>query len=66
MQLTVEAPTTNSRIYDVWYRTNLLQGAGWLPMGLNITGAQNGASINLTVTNVPGERHYRTGVRLPQ
>jgi len=64
MQLTVPAPTTNSRVYDVWFATNLLQGT-WQPMNLNIPGAQNGASMNLQVTNDLNLRHYRTGVRLP-
>jgi hypothetical protein len=64
VQMTIPSPTTNSRVYDVWYNTNLL-GSAWQPMGLNVTGALNGSSLNLTVTNVPSDRHYRTGVRLP-
>ncbi|MFH0907463.1 MAG: hypothetical protein V1929_01710 [bacterium] len=64
MQLTVPAPTTNSRVYDVWFATNLVQGT-WQPMNLNMPGALNGASMNLQVTNNIDLRHYRTGVRLP-
>jgi hypothetical protein len=64
--MTVQAgpPTTNSRLYDVWYCTNLLDGS-WSPLNLNVSGANDGSAVMLTVTNDVDLRHYRTGVKLP-
>jgi len=57
-------PTSSGRLYDVWLGTNLL-GGEWLPMNLNIPGAEDGAAIFITVTNDLDAGHYRTGVKLP-
>lgn len=62
--LTVPAPTTNSRLYDAWFTTNLL-GSDWAALNLNVTGAPNGASLNLSVTSAVDSAIYRTGVKLP-
>jgi len=57
-------PTTNSRVYDVWWNTNLVTG-GWTPMGLNVQGDGNGGPVQLVVTNEGPYRNYLTGVKLP-
>lgn len=57
-------PTTNSRIYDVWWTTNLMANPQeWTRYGLDVTG--NGGTVNLQVTNDAPMRVYRTGVALP-
>lgn len=63
--LDVAAPTTNSRVYDVSYSSNLLEGVWW-SMGLNVTGRNDGGNIAISITNlVDGAQHYRTSVTLP-
>ena len=64
--MTFEAgsPTTNSRVYDVWVATNLLNPL-WLPRQLNVPGALNGGPVTLVVTNEGEWGYYRTGVKLP-
>lgn len=62
--LTVPAPTTNSRVYDAWFSTNLL-GPDWQAVNLNIPGAANGAGLVLVVTNTTEGAVYRTGVKVP-
>ena len=64
MSLWVPAPTTNSRVYEAWYTTNLTDGP-WVPMGFDQPGPANGASFYFTVTNAAEMRVYRTGVKLP-
>lgn len=64
MSLWVPAPTTNTRVYEAWYTTNLSDGP-WVPMGFNRPGPPNGASFAFTVTNASEMRIYRTGVKLP-
>ena len=64
MNLTVPAPTTNSRLYDAWFSTNLM-GANWQPLNMNVPGAANGAALTLSVTNTVESAVYRTGVKLP-
>jgi len=61
----IQAPTTNSRLYDISYSTNLTQ-AIWWPVGLNVPGHDNGSSLTMTVTNISGnEWNYRARVLLP-
>ncbi len=64
--LTIQAgpPTTNSRIYDVWHGTNLLEGI-WNPLNLNVPGANDGSALMITVTNHSDAGQYRTSVRVP-
>ncbi len=57
-------PTTNSRVYDAWSCTNLVEG-DWAAQNLNVPGAVDGAAVALTVTNDVLKRFYRTGVKLP-
>ncbi len=64
MSLWVPAPTTNTRIYEAWYTTNLTDGP-WVPMGFDLPGPPNGAGFALLVTNGAEMRVYRTGVKLP-
>jgi hypothetical protein len=64
MQLWVPAPTTNSRIYEAWYTTNLM-GDAWQALGFNQPGPANGAAFYFTVTNSGELRVYRTGVKVP-
>ncbi len=65
VQLQVPAPTTNSRVYDVWSNTNLVQGI-WAPLNLNVPGMPNGAALQLIITNTQPAINYRTGVKIPQ
>lgn len=62
--LVVPAPTTNSRRYDAWFSTNLMNGQ-WQAFNLNATGALNGSTLTLTVTGSVESAVYRTGVKLP-
>jgi hypothetical protein len=64
LQLLVGPPTTNSRIYDAYYNTNLVTGP-WTPYNFNVQGAADGSSFFLTVTNDAAGRFYRTGVKVP-
>jgi hypothetical protein len=65
LMVVIPAPTTNSRLYDLSYSTNLMQDLWW-PLGLNQPGAANGGNLSLIVTNSAGdERHYRARVFLP-
>jgi len=65
MIITVQAPTTNSRLYDLSYSTNLLLDTWW-PLYLNQPGAGNGGGLSLIITNGTDEqRHYRARVLLP-
>lgn len=61
VSLLIPAPTTNSRLYDLAYTTNLLPDGIWTPVGLNVTGAPLGGSVTLTVTNPPGPGTYFRG-----
>lgn len=59
-------PTTNSRVYDVWWTTNLRANPQtWTRYGLNVTGNAGGSNVTLHVTNDIPYRIYRTGVALP-
>jgi hypothetical protein len=64
LQLLVGPPTTNSRIYDAFWCTNLIL-QGWIPLNFNVPGDINGLSFYLTVTNDAAGRFYRTGVKVP-
>jgi len=57
-------PTTNSRVYDVWFGSDLMDGQ-WTPMNVNWPGANDGGAIYITVTNNGNSGNYRTGVKLP-
>ncbi len=58
-------PTTNSRVYDVWFSTNLMGAPQtWTRYGLNVPGV-NGTNVVLQVTNDVPTRVYRSGVALP-
>lgn len=57
-------PTTNSRVYDIWWTTNLMAAPQqWTRLGVTATG--NGGTLSLPVTNDVPARTYRTGVALP-
>jgi len=57
-------PTTNSRVYDIWWSTNLLNNPQeWIRLGVTTTGS--GGTLSLSVTNDAPYRIYRTGVTLP-
>ncbi len=64
MILLAGPPTTNSRNYTVYWKTNLMEHS-WVPYGVLVQGAANGTAVQLTVTNAVGQRFYRTGVALP-
>jgi hypothetical protein len=57
------SPTSTGRLYDIFWKTNLSDGAGWTAVGLNQAGS--GAGLVLTVTNQVEANFYRTGVTLP-
>ncbi len=64
MSLQVGPPTTNSRLYDVWVSTSLVDQI-WQSRNLNVPGATDGGALILTVTNIGDSGFYRTGVKLP-
>ena len=64
MAVQVGPPTTNSRVYDVWFGTNLLQGEWW-PLNLDTQGAADGSAIMIMIPNSEESGAYRTGVKLP-
>jgi hypothetical protein len=63
--ITVGPPTTNSRVYDVYWNTNLASANAWAGYGLDRTGRADGGAIQMVVTNTAGLRFYRGGVKLP-
>jgi len=59
-------PTTNSRVYDIWWSTNLLSNPQqWTRYGLSVPGNAGGSNVTMQVTNNVSFRIYRTGVALP-
>ena len=62
LQMTID-PTSTGRVYDAYWKSNLLDNSAWQPYGLSVTG--NGGTVTLIVTNPPPVLNYRTGVRLP-
>ncbi len=65
--MTIQAgpPTTNSRVYDVWWKTNLTESSDWMPYNKNLAGDAGGGEVQFSVTNDAGKRFYRTGVKMP-
>ena len=60
-------PTTNSRQYDVYWKTNLKNNAeGWTGLLLNVPGDDAGGPVMLIITNNATNRFYRTGVKIPE
>ena len=60
-------PTTNSREYDVYWKTNLKNGAeGWTALQLNVPGDDSGGPVMLIITNNATNLFYRTGVKIPE
>jgi len=58
------APTTNSRVYGIWWTTNLLAAPQtWTALGATTPGT--GSPVTLSVTSDVPVRFYRTGVALP-
>lgn len=64
VSLAVGPPTTNSRVYDVFWSTNLRESS-WTAVHLDRPGASNGVALTLTVTNTRDLIFYRTGVKIP-
>ncbi|MBU0678992.1 MAG: DUF5110 domain-containing protein [Verrucomicrobia bacterium] len=61
----VTPPTTNSRLYDVSFASNLFDGV-WSSLGLDLPGKSDGSTVSFSVTNnVDGKLYYRTQVKLP-
>jgi hypothetical protein len=56
--------TTNSRVYDVWCSSNLLEGS-WVPLQKDVPGNADGSPVLLTITNTAAYRYYRVGVKVP-
>jgi len=57
-------PTSTARVYDVFWRTNLIpESTAWNPYDYNTTG--NSAALNFIVTNELDLKFYRTGVKIP-
>ena len=60
--ITIE-PTSTARVYDVFWRTNLIpESTPWNPYNFNTTG--NSAALNFIVTNELDLKFYRTGVKI--
>jgi|APTNR8051073442_1049403.scaffolds.fasta_scaffold00006_28 alpha-glucosidase len=58
-------PTTNSRLYDISYSSNLVEGLWW-PLGYNRVGPTNGGKLSIVITNQLGDPvHFRSHVFLP-
>ncbi len=56
-------PSSSNRLYDVYWRTNLLNGEDWNAIQLGIPGT--GSNLILRITNeVAGRVYYRGSVRL--
>ena len=64
MLIQVGPPTTNSRRYDVWVTEDLVNPA-WVPRNLDVSGANDGSALWLSVTNEGFGGFYRSGVKLP-
>jgi hypothetical protein len=60
----VDAPTTNSRLYDVYWKTNLMDNTPWIPCGHDVPGHAEGTNLWLEVTNGSERVFYRTGVKV--
>ncbi|MBP7828410.1 MAG: DUF4968 domain-containing protein [Kiritimatiellae bacterium] len=61
----IGAPTTNSRLYDISYCSDLAEGT-WTPLGYNRSGEADGGSLSITITNDLGTPvHFRSRVFLP-
>lgn len=57
-------PSSTGRLYDVFWRSNLADGAsGWIPYGVGQPG--NGGDLSLAVTNEASDAFFRAGVRVP-
>ncbi len=63
MEMLQQGPTTNSRRYDVWSTTNLVEGGPWVRYGHEVPGG--GGDLWMVVTNEGPQRFFRTGVKLP-
>ena len=63
--LCIEAPTTNSRLYDAYWKTNLMSSDSWFRVGHIVPGDDAGGNLWLTVTNLQDTLFYRIGVRVP-
>lgn len=57
------SPTSTGRLYDVYWRADLLDSNAWVGMNLDVPG--NGGPLTLTITNAASQMHYRTGAKLP-
>lgn len=64
LQLQAGPPTTNSRVYDAWFTSDIMSGQ-WTPLNVTVPGAADGSAVMLSVTNATQEGFYRTGVRIP-
>lgn len=63
-EVTAGPPTTNSRVYDVFWCSNLLTGA-WNASGLRVPGRADGGIVILSFTNALPNLFFHSGVRLP-
>jgi len=62
----IDAPTTNSRVYDIYWHTNLSSTNAWSPCGDTLTGNPNGGDLWVPMTNKTEDiKFFRTGVSLP-
>lgn len=64
-EVCVDEPTTNTRVYDAFWKTNVLGEGPWVPCGLDVPGADAGTNLWLSVTNEAEKVFYRAGVRVP-
>jgi hypothetical protein len=66
MDLMAGPPTSASRLYDVWWSTDITaEPPVWTPLSLDVPGVDATTPVTLTVTNTADMRYYRTGVKTP-
>jgi arylsulfatase A-like enzyme len=65
----MDAPTTNSRLYEIYWKTNLVDTSVWTPCGLETWGSAAGTGLWFDITDKPTGSmpriFYRLGVRMP-
>ncbi|HDL77467.1 MAG TPA: hypothetical protein ENG36_01710, partial [Lentisphaerae bacterium] len=64
LELRLQGPTTNSRIYELLVTTNLVE-QDWQPDGSASPGDDGGGPLILTATNIHSRGFYRARVSLP-
>ncbi|MFH0879424.1 MAG: hypothetical protein V2A34_06895 [Lentisphaerota bacterium] len=64
MHVLIGLSTTNSRVYQVFWSSNLLDSS-WGLYGASTTGRHDGAALDVTITNTTPDGYYRVQVSVP-